>query len=168
MTTTTDTNTTPLVELRDIRVSFGGLHAVDGVSLSLHPGEVMAVVGGNGAGKSTLMHTIAGAHPADSGEILVNGVPVTISNPRDARSHGIEVIYQRLALADNIDAAGNLFLGRELRTATGALDDSAMASATRDVLKRLNPRFKNLNTPVRSLSGGQRQSVAIEIGRAHV
>ena len=161
MTTTTDTNTTPLVELRDIRVSFGGLHAVDGVSLSLHPGEVMAVVGGNGAGKSTLMHTIAGAHPADSGEILVNGVPVTISNPRDARSHGIEVIYQRLALADNIDAAGNLFLGRELRTATGALDDSAMASATRDVLKRLNPRFKNLNTPVRSLSGGQRQSVAI-------
>ena len=161
MTTVTDTNTTPLVELRDIRVSFGGLHAVDGVSLSLHPGEVMAVVGGNGAGKSTLMHTIAGAHPADSGEILVNGVPVTIANPRDARSHGIEVIYQRLALADNIDAAGNLFLGRELRTATGALDDSAMASATRDVLKRLNPRFKNLNTPVRSLSGGQRQSVAI-------
>ena len=161
MTDTVTTATTPLVELRDIKVSFGGLHAVDGVSLSLMPGEVMAVVGGNGAGKSTLMHTIAGAHPADSGEILVNGVPVTISNPRDARSHGIEVIYQRLALADNIDAAGNLFLGRELRTATGALDDSAMASATRDVLKRLNPRFKNLNTPVRSLSGGQRQSVAI-------
>lgn len=152
---------TPLVELRDIKVSFGGLHAVDGVSMSLHPGEVMAVVGGNGAGKSTLMHTIAGAHPADSGQILVNGTPVTIANPRDARAHGIEVIYQRLALADNIDAAGNLFLGRELRTPTGALDDSAMASATRDVMKRLNPRFRNLSTPVRSLSGGQRQSVAI-------
>ena len=152
---------TPLVELRDIRVSFGGLHAVDGVSMALHPGEVMAVVGGNGAGKSTLMHTIAGAHPADSGQILVNGTPVTIANPRDARAHGIEVIYQRLALADNIDAAGNLFLGRELRTPTGALDDSAMASATRDVMKRLNPRFRNLSTPVRSLSGGQRQSVAI-------
>ncbi|MFM8825830.1 MAG: ATP-binding cassette domain-containing protein [Actinomycetota bacterium] len=152
---------TPLVELRDIKVSFGGLHAVDGVSMALYPGEVMAVVGGNGAGKSTLMHTIAGAHPADSGEILVNGAPVTIANPRDARSHGIEVIYQRLALADNIDAAGNLFLGRELRTPTGALDDSAMASATRDVMKRLNPRFRNLSTPVRSLSGGQRQSVAI-------
>ena len=121
---------TPLVELRDIKVSFGGLHAVDGVSMALHPGEVMAVVGGNGAGKSTLMHTIAGAHPADSGQILVNGSPVTIANPRDARAHGIEVIYQRLALADNIDAAGNLFLGRELRTPTGALDDSAMASAT--------------------------------------
>ena len=152
---------TPLVELRDIKVSFGGLHAVDGVSMALHPGEVMAVVGGNGAGKSTLMHTIAGAHPADSGQILVNGSPVTIANPRDARAYGIEVIYQRLALADNIDAAGNLFLGRELRTPTGALDDSAMASATRDVMKRLNPRFRNLSTPVRSLSGGQRQSVAI-------
>ncbi|MEY3482458.1 MAG: hypothetical protein RLZ40_501 [Actinomycetota bacterium] len=107
------------------------------------------------------MHTLAGAHPADSGQILVNGNPVSIENPRDARTHGIEVIYQRLALADNIDASGNVFLGRELRTRSGALDDSAMASATRDVMKRLNPRFKNLNTAVRSLSGGQRQSVAI-------
>jgi len=151
----------PLVELRDIRVSFGGLHAVDGVTLTLNPGEVVALVGGNGAGKSTLMHTLAGAHPADSGQIFVNGEPVTIATPRDARAQGIEVIYQKLALAENIDAAGNLFLGRELRTRTGALDDSAMASATRDVLKRLNPRFKNLNTPVKSLSGGQRQSVAI-------
>ena len=151
----------PLVELRDIRVSFGGLHAVDGVTLTLNPGEVVALVGGNGAGKSTLMHTLAGAHPADSGQILVNGEPVTIATPRDARAQGIEVIYQKLALAENIDAAGNLFLGRELRTRTGALDDSAMASATRDVLKRLNPRFKNLSTPVKALSGGQRQSVAI-------
>ena len=162
--TTTETSvksTTPLVEMRDIRVSFGGLHAVDGVTITLNPGEVVALVGGNGAGKSTLMHTLAGARPPDSGQILVNGVPVSIENPRDARTHGIEVIYQRLALADNIDAAGNMFLGRELRTKTGALDDSAMASATRDVMKRLNPRFKNLNTAVKSLSGGQRQSVAI-------
>ena len=162
--TTTETSvksTTPLVEMRDIRVSFGGLHAVDGVSITLNPGEVVALVGGNGAGKSTLMHTLAGARPPDSGQILVNGVPVSIENPRDARTHGIEVIYQRLALADNIDAAGNMFLGRELRTKTGALDDSAMASATRDVMKRLNPRFKNLSTAVKSLSGGQRQSVAI-------
>ncbi|MFM9111972.1 MAG: ATP-binding cassette domain-containing protein [Actinomycetota bacterium] len=151
----------PLVEMRDIRVSFGGLHAVDGVTITLNPGEVVALVGGNGAGKSTLMHTLAGARPPDSGQILVNGVPVSIENPRDARAHGSEVIYQRLALADNIDAAGNMFLGRELRTKTGALDDSAMASSTRDVMTRLNPRFKNLNTPVRSLSGGQRQSVAI-------
>ena len=155
------TNTTPLVEMRDIRVSFGGIHAVDGVTVSLNAGEVVALVGGNGAGKSTLMHTLAGAHPADSGQIIINGNPVTITNPRDAREHGIEVIYQKLALADNIDAAGNLFLGRELLTKTGAIDDSAMASATRDVLKRLNPRFKNLKTPVKSLSGGQRQSVAI-------
>jgi D-xylose transport system ATP-binding protein len=151
----------PLVELRDIRVSFGGLHAVDGVTVTLNAGEVVAVVGGNGAGKSTLMHTLSGAHPADSGDILINGERVVIHNPRDARHHGIEVIYQRLALADNIDAAGNVFLGRELRTRTGALDDSAMAAATAKVMRRLNPRFKNLKTPVRSLSGGQRQSVAI-------
>jgi D-xylose transport system ATP-binding protein len=170
MTTTSDTPTTevsgdtprvPLVELRDIRVSFGGLHAVDGVTVDLYPGEVVAVVGGNGAGKSTLMHTLSGAHPADSGQIFINGEPVTIHNPRDARQYGIEVIYQKLALADNIDAAGNVFLGRELRTRTGALDDSAMDSATRKVMARLNPRFTNLKTPVRSLSGGQRQSVAI-------
>ena len=152
---------TPLVEMRDIRVSFGGLHAVDGVTITLNPGEVVALVGGNGAGKSTLMHTLAGARPADSGQILVNGEPVTIANPRDARAHGIEVIYQKLALADNIDAAGNMFLGRELHTKTCALDEAAMASATRTVMQRLNPRFKNLSTPVKSLSGGQRQSVAI-------
>ena len=151
----------PLVEMRDIRVSFGGLHAVDGVTVTLRAGEVVAVVGGNGAGKSTLMHTLAGAHPADSGQILIHGAPVTIANPRDARIHGVEVIYQRLALADNIDAAANVFLGRELRTRSGALDDSAMASATRDVMKRLNPRFTNLKTAVRSLSGGQRQRLAL-------
>jgi D-xylose transport system ATP-binding protein len=151
----------PLVEMRNIRVAFGGIHAVDGVTVDLYPGEVVALVGGNGAGKSTLMHTLAGAHPADSGEILVSGKAVTIQNPRDARQYGIEVIYQKLALADNIDAAGNVFLGRELRTKLGAIDDSAMASATQKVMQRLNPRFKNLKTPVRSLSGGQRQSVAI-------
>jgi D-xylose transport system ATP-binding protein len=151
----------PLVELRDIHVSFGGLRAVNGVTVDMYPGEVVALVGGNGAGKSTLMHTLSGAHPADSGEILISGRPVTIHNPRDARLQGIEVIYQKLALADNIDAAGNVFLGRELRTRGGSLDDSAMASATQKVMQRLNPRFKNLKTPVKSLSGGQRQSVAI-------
>jgi D-xylose transport system ATP-binding protein len=151
----------PLVEMRDIRVSFGGVHAVDGVTIDLYPGEVVGLVGGNGAGKSTLIHTLSGAHPADSGDIRINGESVTIHNPRDARAHGIEAIYQTLALADNIDAAGNVFLGRELRTRTGALDDSAMSSATRKVIHRLNPMFKNLKTPVKSLSGGQRQSVAI-------
>ncbi|HSB85683.1 MAG TPA: ATP-binding cassette domain-containing protein [Ilumatobacteraceae bacterium] len=151
----------PLVELRDISVSFGGLHAVRGVTVDLYPGEVVGLVGGNGAGKSTLMHTLSGAHPADSGTILINGHLVTIRNPRDARLQGVEVIYQKLALADNIDAAGNVFLGRELHTRSGSLDDSAMASATHKVMQRLNPRFKNLKTPVKSLSGGQRQSVAI-------
>ena len=154
----------PLAELRDIRVSFGGVHAVDGVTIDLFPGEVVALVGGNGAGKSTLIHTLAGAHPADDGEILINGEPVTIKNSRDARALGVEAIYQKLALADNLDAAGNVFLGRELRTRFGSLDDSAMLSATQELMARLNPRFKNLRTPVNSLSGGQRQSVAI--GRA--
>jgi D-xylose transport system ATP-binding protein len=151
----------PLVELRDIRVSFGGVHAVDGVTIDLYPGEVVGLVGGNGAGKSTLMHTLAGAHPADSGQIFINGEEVSIRTPRDARAHGVEAIYQTLALADNIDAAGNVFLGRELRTRTGSLDDSAMTSATRKVIGRLNPMFTNLKTPVRTLSGGQRQAVAI-------
>jgi D-xylose transport system ATP-binding protein len=151
----------PLVELRDIRVAFGGVHAVDGVTVDLYPGEVVGLVGGNGAGKSTLMHTLSGAHPADSGEIRINGQHVVIRNPRDARQHGVEVIYQKLALADNIDAAGNVFLGREKLTRTGALDDSHMAAATANVMGRLNPRFKNLKTPVGWLSGGQRQSVAI-------
>ena len=156
-----DASRVPLVELRDIRVSFGGVHAVDGVTIDLYPGEVVALVGGNGAGKSTLIHTLAGAHPADGGQILINGQPVTIHNPRDARTYGVETIYQKLALADNIDAAGNIFLGRELKTRFGSLDDSAMDSATQKLMKRLNPRFKNLRTPVKSLSGGQRQSVAI-------
>ena len=152
---------TPLVGMRDIRVSFGGVHAVNGVSIDLYPGEVVALVGGNGAGKSTLIHTLAGAHPADGGQIFINGEPVTIHNPRDARAYGVETIYQKLALADNIDAAGNIFLGRELKTRFGSLDDSAMSSATQKLMQRLNPRFKNLRTPVKSLSGGQRQSVAI-------
>jgi D-xylose transport system ATP-binding protein len=160
-TETGDGRPTPLVEMRDIRVSFGGVHAVDGVSVDLNAGEVVGLVGGNGAGKSTLMKVLSGAHPADSGEILIDGEPVSIKSPRDARPLGIETIYQTLALADNVDAAANVFLGREVLTRTGALDDSAMASATRDVMRRLNPRFTNLKTPVGWLSGGQRQAVAI-------
>src|SRR5262249_39744127 len=113
---------------------------------------------------STLMRALAGAHKPDSGEILVDGAPVSISNPRDAKAYGIETIYQTLALADNIDASGNVFLGRELRTRFGSLDDAAMEDATRKVIGPLNPRFKNFKSPVKSLSGGQRQSIAI--GRA--
>jgi D-xylose transport system ATP-binding protein len=151
----------PLAEMRNIRVSFGGVHAVDGVTVDVYPGEVIGLVGGNGAGKSTLIRVLSGAHHADEGEILIDGQKVTIGNPRDAKAHGIETIYQTLALADNIDAAANLFLGRELTTRFGSLDDTAMESATRNVMGRLNPKFKNFKTPVKSLSGGQRQSVAI-------
>jgi D-xylose transport system ATP-binding protein len=151
----------PLVEMRDIRISFGGVHAVDGVSVDLYPGEVIGLVGGNGAGKSTLMRALSGARPADAGQIFINGEPAVIRNPRDAKAYGIETIYQTLALADNVDAAANLFLGRELLTNLGSLDDSAMESATRSVMGRLNPKFRNFKTAVKSLSGGQRQSVAI-------
>ena len=153
--------TTPLVEMKNISVAFGGVHAVDHVSIDLSAGEVVAIVGGNGAGKTTLIRTLSGAHPADSGEIFVNGELVSIDNPRDAKEFGIETIYQTLALAENQDAASNMFLGREIMTSWHTLDDSAMEDATRKVMARLNPRFQNFGVPVSSLSGGQRQSIAI-------
>ncbi len=152
---------TPLVEMRNIHVSFGGVHAVEDASIDLYAGEVVGLVGGNGAGKSTLMRALSGARPPDSGEIWIDGKHIAIGNPREAKSDGIETIYQTLALADNIDAAANLFLGRELTDRAGTLDDTAMESATRKVMHRLNPNFKNFKMAVKSLSGGQRQSVAI-------
>ena len=155
------TDVSPVIEMRGINVSFGGVRAVDGVSVDVRAGEVMGLVGGNGAGKSTLMRALSGAHKADSGEIFMDGKPVTIANPRDAKNLGIETIYQTLALADNINAPGNLFLGRELLTNLRTLDDSAMEDATRKVMGRLNPNFTRFAIPVRYLSGGQRQSVAI-------
>jgi D-xylose transport system ATP-binding protein len=151
----------PLVDMRDINVAFGGVHAVQDVTIDLNAGEVIGLVGGNGAGKSTLMRALSGAHPADSGEIRVNGDAVTITNPRDAKAYNIECIYQTLALADNIDAPANVFLGRELTSGVGSLDDSSMESETRKVMGRLNPNFKRFTAPVRYLSGGQRQAVAI-------
>jgi len=151
----------PLVEMRDIRVAFGGVHAVEDVTIDLYPGEIMGLVGGNGAGKSTLMKVLSGAQPADSGTILIDGQPRVIGNPRDAKTHNIETIYQTLALADNVAAPANVFLGRELVTGWRTLDDAAMEDATRKVMGRLNPNFKRFTTPVRSLSGGQRQAVAI-------
>jgi len=151
----------PLVETRDIRVAFGGVHAVDGVSVDLCPGEVVALVGGNGAGKTTLIKTLSGAHRADSGEIYIGGDRAQIDTPRDAKHYAIETIYQTLALAENIDAPANMFLGRELTTRFGTLDDNAMEDAARKVMGRLNPKFRNFKVPVKSLSGGQRQSVAI-------
>ena len=154
----------PLVELRNIEKRFGGVHAVEHVSIDLQPGEVVGVLGHNGAGKSCLMKILSGAMGMDSGEIFVNGESKDIRNPRDARECGIETIYQTLALADNLHASANLFLGRELRTNFGTLDDAAMEAAAREVLQRLNPNFTVINKPVRDMSGGQRQVVAI--GRA--
>ena len=157
----TQAATAPLVELRNINVAFGGVHAVRDVSVDLQAGEVMGVVGGNGAGKSTLMRVLSGARPADSGEIRIDGQPVAITNPRDAKKFNIETIYQTLALADNVDAPANVFLGREITTRWGTLDDGAMEDATRKVMGRLNPNFTKFTQPVKSLSGGQRQAVAI-------
>ncbi|MHA6344916.1 ATP-binding cassette domain-containing protein [Roseivivax sp. CAU 1761] len=156
-----DRSGTPLVEMRDISIAFGGIKAVDHVSVDLYPGEVVGLLGHNGAGKSTLIKCLSGAYKQDSGEVFVNGEKAVINNPRDARRYNIETIYQTLALADNLDAASNLFLGRELTTATGLVDDSAMEAETRKIMARLNPNFRKFNAPVSALSGGQRQSVAI-------
>ena len=151
----------PLVEMKDISIAFGGIHAVEKASCDLYPGEVVALLGHNGAGKSTLIKILSGAYTRDSGTIYVDGKEATITNPRHAKEYGIETIYQTLALADNVDAAANLYLGRELLTRWGTLDDSAMESETRKVMNRLNPNFKRFKDPVKQLSGGQRQSVAI-------
>ena len=152
---------TPLVEMKDISLAFGGLKAVDHASVDLHPGEVVGLLGHNGAGKSCLIKVLSGAYKRDGGHIFINGEEATINNPRDAKSYGIETIYQTLALADNVDAASNLYLGREILTRWGTLDDSAMESEARKVMGRLNPNFRRFKDPVTSLSGGQRQSVAI-------
>ncbi len=152
---------TPLVELKNMSIAFGGVHAVDDVSVDLYPGEVVGLLGHNGAGKSTLIKMLSGAYVGDGGEIRVNGERAEIKNPRDARSYNIETIYQTLALADNLDAASNLFLGRELLTAFGTVDDDAMEAETRKIMARLNPNFRKFAEPVSALSGGQRQSVAI-------
>tara|TARA_R110002094_G_scaffold6664_1_gene15805 strand:- start:154 stop:903 length:750 start_codon:yes stop_codon:yes gene_type:complete len=153
--------TTPLVEMKNVSIAFGGVHAVDNVSIELHAGEVVGLLGHNGAGKSTLIKMLSGAYKMDAGEIWIEGEHVKINSPRDSRDHNIETIYQTLALADNLDAASNLFLGRELTTPFGFVDDSRMEAETRKIMSRLNPNFKKLKEPVSALSGGQRQSVAI-------
>ncbi|MEO8137924.1 MAG: ATP-binding cassette domain-containing protein [Betaproteobacteria bacterium] len=151
----------PLVELREIRKAFGGVQAVDGVSVNLYAGEVVAVLGHNGAGKSTLMKMLAGAYPVDSGDTLIDGGLVHIRTPSEAQALGIETIYQTLALADNLDSVANLFLGREKLTRWRTLDDNFMEGQARKVFHRLNKNFTNIRVPVRRLSGGQRQVVAI-------
>ncbi len=152
---------TPLVEMKDISLAFGGVKAVDHAYLDVYPGEVMGLLGHNGAGKSCLIKILSGAYKRDAGQIFINGQEAHISNPRDAKNYGIETVYQALALADNVDAASNLYLGRELLTAWGTLDDGAMESEARKVMGRLNPNFRRFKEPVIALSGGQRQSVAI-------
>lgn len=151
----------PLIDIRGVNKAFGGVQAVADANLNVYPGEVVALLGHNGAGKSTLMKMLAGAYPIDSGEVRVNGQAAHIANPADSQALGIETIYQTLALADNLDSVANLFLGREIKTRWGTLDDYAMEKAARGVFHRLNPNFKNIRVPVRSLSGGQRQVVAI-------
>ncbi len=151
---------TPRVALRDVETRFGGVRAVAGVSLELHAGEVLGLLGHNGAGKSTVVKGLSGARPFDAGEIRVEGRPVQVRTPRDARALGIETVYQNLALAENLDATANLFLGRELTGRAGLLDEEAMERAARDVIGRLNPGFARFGEPVQNLSGGERLTLA--------
>jgi D-xylose transport system ATP-binding protein len=151
----------PLVEVRQLCKRFGGVLAVDHADCDLHAGECVGLLGHNGAGKSTLIKVLSGAYEPDGGTIKVRGQEVHFSSPRDARAAGIETIHQTLALADNLDAPGNLFLGRELLTKLGTLDSHRMEYETRQVVARLNPNFKNILDPVLRMSGGQRQTVAI-------
>ena len=153
--------TSPLVEMIGMHKHFGALRAVDDVSCELYPGEVVGLLGHNGAGKTTLIKLLAGVYPDDGGTIKLRGEPVKFASPRDAQRAGIETIHQHLALADNIDAAGNLFLGRELRTRWGTLDSHRMAHEAGKIIRRINPSLTQTHVPVRALSGGQRQTVAI-------
>jgi D-xylose transport system ATP-binding protein len=152
---------THLVEFRNIVKTFGGVLAVENVSLELREGEVLGLLGHNGAGKSTLIKILSGVFTADSGEIRFAGKPVVIRSTRDAKSLGIETIYQTLALSENLDAVANLFLGRELTGRFGFMHEEAMEEQTRRTLQRLRLRLPLLSSLVASLSGGQRQAVAI-------
>ena len=158
----------PVLDVRSVSKRFGGVEALKGVSLQLHPGEVVALAGDNGAGKSTLTKMISGVYGADGGEIRLDGKPVSFATPEAARAAGIETIYQDLALADNLSIGGNIFLGREpMRRAWGVLpvlDRRAMAAAAKDTMAALDFHVDRLNEPVGRFSGGQRQAVAI--GRA--
>jgi D-xylose transport system ATP-binding protein len=150
----------PVLALSGISKRFGAVQALTDASLEVYRGEVVALVGDNGAGKSTLIKVIAGVGPADSGEIRWEGSPVQINRPADATRLGIATVYQDLALCDNIDVVGNLFLGREL-TRTGVIDEIAMEKRSRELLASLAVRLPSVRVPVAGLSGGQRQSVAI-------
>ena len=151
----------PLVEIRKINKRFGAVHVLHDVDLKMYPGVVTALIGDNGAGKSTLVKSIAGIYPTDSGEIVFDGKVVPIDGPKDASDLGIEVVYQDLALCENLDVVQNLFLGREL-VKRGLLHEELMERRTRETLASLSVRtIKSVRQPVSSLSGGQRQTVAI-------
>jgi D-xylose transport system ATP-binding protein len=155
--------TEPLLELRGIQKHFGAVEVLKGVDFTVHPGEVVALVGDNGAGKSTLIKCVAGIHPIDGGEVVYDGEVVSIHGPKDAARLGIEVVYQDLALADNLDVVQNMFLGREdtygpLRQ----LDETTMEQRASDTLKSLSvTTLSSVRQTVAGLSGGQRQSVAV-------
>ena len=154
----------PLVEMRGIVKRYGGVHALAGADFTIHPGEIHALVGDNAAGKSSLIKALSGAAPADEGEILFEGRPVSIRDPRHAKALGIETVYQDLALADNLDIPANIFLGRELMCRglfAPFMDLRRMAQESEKLLARLKIRIPDLRQKVRTLSGGQRQCVGI-------
>ena len=154
--------TTPTLELRDLSKAFGSVQALSDVDFEVRDGEVMALVGDNGAGKSTLIKCVAGIYPIDSGEVLFDGEPVTIHGPKDAAKLGIEVVYQDLALCDNLDVVQNMFLGREIRDFLNRLREAPMEQRTADTLKSLSvTTISSVRHPVATLSGGQRQSIAV-------
>lgn len=156
---------TPLLEIRDLSKTFGSVQALTDVDFEVRVGEVMALVGDNGAGKSTLIKCVAGIHGYDSGEISFDGEPVSIHGPKDAAKLGIEVVYQDLALCDNLDVVQNMYLGREVRDFIGRLKEAPMEQRTAETLKGLRvTTIRSIRQQVARLSGGQRQSVAI--GRA--
>lgn len=151
---------TPVLALRGVSKRFGAVQALTDVELEVHGGEVVALVGDNGAGKSTLVKTIAGVHPIDEGVIEWEGRSVSIDRPHDAQNLGIATVYQDLALCDNIDVVGNLYLGREIRK-RGILNEVEMERRARELLDTLSIRIPSVRIPIASLSGGQRQTVAI-------
>ncbi|MGN6759835.1 MAG: ATP-binding cassette domain-containing protein [Leifsonia sp.] len=151
----------PILALRNIRKSFGAVNVLKGVDLALFPGTVTALVGDNGAGKSTLIKSIAGIYSIDGGELSWEGLKRTLRSPNDATALGIEVVYQDLALCDNLDIAANMFLGREEMRGV-VLDELEMEERAEDVLASLSvTTVSSVRQPVASLSGGQRQSVAV-------
>src|SRR5215211_5247878 len=153
---------TPLLELRGVSKHFGAVIALHEVDFKVYPGCVTALVGDNGAGKSTLIKSIAGIYPIDGGEILFEGKPVTVSGPREAAALGIEVVYQDLALADNLDVVQNMFLGREELEPLRTLDETKMEARARETLASLSvTTISSVRQTVAGLSGGQRQSVAV-------